>query len=197
MYLSLIMTNILVDCNKAILMMTELLKVIFLAWLIIIISACSDEYPPKGRMPPVLGLGENAPDFDFIDLTVSNQQPKKLSLLKGKVIYLDFWASWCKPCLISMPLLNQLYAELKDSGFEIIAVNLDEKSEIANQFLLDNPVNYTVVRSIYEPITKLYQINGLPTAYIIDRQGVLRFVHQGFKKEDIDELRKQLILLLN
>ena len=58
-------------------------------------------------------------------------------------------------------------------------------------------MNYTVVRSIYEPITKLYQINGLPTAYIIDRQGVLRFVHQGFKKEDIDELRKQLILLLN
>ena len=151
-------------------------------------------------MPPVLSLNEMAPDFIFQPLLESGTELKlsadKLSLYQGKVIYLDFWASWCKPCLKSMPLLNQMRNELKADGFEVIAVNLDNNPENGRTFLELKPVDYPVVHGDTDFIFQLYQINGLPTSYLIDQQGKLRFAHQGFKVEDIDTIRQQVILLL-
>lgn len=109
----------------------------------------------------------------------------KLSQYKGKVVYIDFWASWCRPCLVSMPLLNKLRNKYKDDGFEIIAINLDEDPEQAIQFMNAMTIDYPVVSDISGAVAKQYNVNGLPSAYIIGGNGVVKLTHKGFKKSDI------------
>jgi len=164
--------------------------------LFFLVTACTDDNQPVGRMPSVLTMDETAPDFVFQSLMDSQQIKQKLSMHVGKVIYLDFWASWCKPCLKSMPELNLIRADLKDNGFEVIAVNLDLDPENGKKFIVNYPVDYPVVRASNENIHSLYQISGLPTAYIIDRQGILRYAHQGFNEKDIKLIKKQVFSLL-
>jgi twitching motility two-component system response regulator PilG len=96
------------------------LKIITLICLFTSLASCSEEVPPVGKMPPIMKLGEKAPDFAFQSLLDPSNIEQKLSQYQGKVIYLDFWASWCKPCLKSMPLLNELRTELAKEGFEVI-----------------------------------------------------------------------------
>lgn len=169
--------------------------------LFLFVGGCDLVDVPVGKMPPVLTMGEPAPDFEFYPLAAPGldlgNKRDKLSALQGRVIYLDFWASWCVPCLKSMPQLNQLSSELSGSGFEVIAVNLDENPENGIAFVQEHPVDYPVVRADDEDISGLYQLNGLPTSYLIDRQGVLRYAHQGFKDQDLPIIRKHIVALLN
>lgn len=172
-----------------------LLKIV-LALGVIFTAACSDVEPPVGKMPPTLAVGELAPEFVFQSLMQSDKINEKLSDYRGKVVYLDFWASWCKPCLKSMPLLNQMRGELEAFGFEVLAINLDNDLQNAKAFIEKYPVDYPVVHTKDIGIYKLYQINVLPTSYIIDRQGILRYAHQGFKESDMKKIRQQVTLLL-
>jgi len=177
-------------------MLAELIKIITLVSLLIFIAACSDEQPPVGRMRPVLNLDEPVPDFEFKTLVDPAEQPVKLSSYQGKVIYLDFWASWCKACLKSMPYFNQIREHLHSSGFEVLAVNLDDVIDNGKKFIEEHPVSYPVIRAVNEDISHIYQLNGLPTGFLIDRDGILRHVHQGFNKKDMQDIKKQIILLL-
>jgi len=181
-------------------MKLNLSKLIVSLYLLIFIFSCTEQSTPVGKMPPVLKMNQMAPDFIFQTMKDSMTNPelntKRLSQLQGKVIYLDFWASWCKPCLKSMPLLNQMRANLIDEEFEVIAINLDNKPELGIKFVQQNPVDYPVVRAEDDTIFQLYQINGLPTSYLLDKEGVLRYVHQGFKEKDMDKIRQQVMLLL-
>jgi len=119
-----------------------------------------------------------------------------LESLRGKVVYLDFWASWCGPCRVSFPQLEQLRHELGPDGFEVLAINVDEEEADARQFLADVPVSYPVVRDGEGITPQTYGILGMPTGYLIDRQGVVREIHQGFRKSDGDKLRTAIIALL-
>ncbi|WP_426359719.1 TlpA family protein disulfide reductase [Pseudocolwellia sp. HL-MZ19] len=110
----------------------------------------------------------------------------RLSDYKGKVLYIDFWASWCGPCVVSMPLLNDLRNTHKDAGFEVIAINLDEDLLLAAQFIKQVNIDYPVVSDIHGIVGKQYKVNGLPTAYIIDANGKVQLIHKGFKKSDIN-----------
>jgi len=121
----------------------------------------------------------------------------KSSKYRGKIIYLDFWASWCKPCLTSMPLLNELRNELLDQGFEVVAVNLDNDVSNGQKFVTDHPVDYPIIIAEDNNISFLYQIKGSPTAYLIDRDGILKYVHQGFNVKDIDKIKDHVLELLN
>ncbi|RLA03947.1 MAG: TlpA family protein disulfide reductase [Gammaproteobacteria bacterium] len=176
-----------------------ILRVITAFGLLVVMGSCSDGKPPTGRMPPVLTLGKAAPDFAFQMIQDGEFNPEhatdSLNNYKGKVVYLDFWASWCKPCLKSMPLLNDLRAELGRDDFEVIAVNLDINASLGQEFLADHPVDYLVVRTD-DSINELYKIKGLPTSYFIDKDGILRYAHQGFKVEDMKKIRQQLMSLL-
>jgi len=180
---------------------SSMIKSIIIVSMLVFIVGCDSVDVPVGRMPPVLALGERAPDFDYYPLVESelnaDKKSEKLTSQFGKVIYLDFWASWCLPCIKSMPLLNQLRSELGYSGFEMIAVNLDDVLEKGIDFLQEHTVAYPVVRAADENISELYQLNGLPTSYLIDRQGVLRYAHQGFKEQDMPQIRQQVLALLN
>jgi len=124
---------------------------------------------------------------DHVHGHLPESSPKlRLSDYKGKVLYVDFWASWCGPCVVSMPLLNDLRNKYKDVGFEVIAINLDEDVLLAAKFLKQVNIDYPVVSDIHGIVAKQYKVNGLPTAYIIDAKGTIQLVHKGFKKSDIN-----------
>ena len=134
-----------------------------------------------------------APEF-----AISNVQlPNKLSDLKGQVVYLDFWASWCKPCRKSFPWMNQMQQKYAAQGLQIIAVNLDTEEALAKAFLDKVPAEIPI---IYDPegnIASDYQLLGMPSSYLIDKNGKIRFAHKGFFTRTQPLYEQELILLLN
>lgn len=141
-----------------------------------------------------LEVGDKVPDFRLPLLTQQGQAG--LSSFKGKVVYVDFWASWCGPCRKSLPALNTLRKELKGKGFEVVAINLDEDVKDARAFLKEFPVAYPTLYDGTGKTPELFGVRGMPTSYLIDRQGKLQAVHQGFKPSDITGIRAQVISLL-
>jgi thiol-disulfide isomerase/thioredoxin len=139
-------------------------------------------------------VGQVAPAVSLPDLKGSGQI--SLAELRGKVVYLDFWASWCGPCRVSFPQLEQLRVELGPDQFEVLAINVDEVESDALQFLLEMPVTYPVVRDAEGVTPKAYGILGMPTGYLIDREGVVRDIHQGYRKSDGADLRAAIVKLL-
>lgn len=114
---------------------------------------------------------------------------------RGKVLYLDFWASWCGPCRVSLPAMDELYREFKAAGFEVVAVNVDKRAADASRFLKQHPVSYYVVTDDGS-LPRSFGVKGMPTAYLIDRKGRVRRVHEGFRPGDEQRLRKQIQQLL-
>jgi thiol-disulfide isomerase/thioredoxin len=138
--------------------------------------------------------GKPAPQF--ILPTLQQGQPVALKDKLGKVIYLDFWASWCAPCRTSFPLLNKLNEKLKAQNFEVIAINLDEDKTKAEKFINDIPVGFTVLHDGKGEWADQYVIESMPTSFIIDKQGVVQHVHHGFTATDIEGLEKKIAELL-
>lgn len=115
---------------------------------------------------------------------------------KGDVIYLDFWASWCGPCRKSFPWMNDMQNKYQQQGFTVISINLDAEHQLAQKFLKENPALFTV---IYDPkgvTAKQYKVKGMPTSYLIGRDGQIKKAHTGFftKKISIyeDEIKQLL-----
>ncbi|KJV06180.1 TlpA family protein disulfide reductase [Methylocucumis oryzae] len=135
-------------------------------------------------------IGANAPLFTLPDL--AQAQPVTLKNYTGKVVYLDFWASWCAPCRVSFPLLEELHKKLKSQGFEVVAVNLDETKDKAQQFLRDFPVGFTVLHDASGEWADKYTIESMPTSFIIDKHGVVRYIHHGFTSDDIKTIEAQV-----
>lgn len=145
-------------------------------------SARADEPAPAFRLP-----------------LLDNSAELSLQEQRGKVIYLDFWASWCGPCRTSLPLLNTLRTELRQQGvtdFEILAINLDDDAADGLAFLQEFPVAYPTLHDASGNIAQAYDLRGMPTSYLIDRQGRLRGTHQGFKPADMDGIRSAIEQLL-
>ncbi len=139
-------------------------------------------------------MGQAAPAVQLPQLSSAGEV--SLESLRGKVVYLDFWASWCGPCRISFPQLEQLRNELGPDGFEVLAINVDEVEADARRFLSEVPVSYLVVRDSEGITPGTYGILGMPTGYLIDRQGIVREIHQGFRKSDGAQLRAAIVELL-
>lgn len=141
-----------------------------------------------------VSVGDKAPNFKLKNLETGKVE--SLSKYRGKVVYLDFWASWCGPCRQSLPLLNGLRKDLKKSGFEVIAVNLDENLSDATDFLNQFPVTYPVLLDPKGIVPSHYKLPGMPTSYLLDRKGRIQKIHVGFKEDDINDIRKSAIQLL-
>ena len=115
---------------------------------------------------------------------------------KGKVVYLDFWASWCPPCRESFPFMNELQRDFGDKGLQIIAVSVDKAAEDARDFIARYPPQFTVALDTKWACASAYLLPGMPTSYLIDRRGVVRAVHIGFRGGDKAERRQQIVDLL-
>ena len=155
---------------------------------LIILAAC----PGFGL---ALNEGMIAPGFS---LRIFDQtEVRKSSDYLGKVIYLDFWASWCGPCQISVPQLIQLQADLNSDKFEVVAINVDEEAHRARRFLARYNVNYTVLADPAGHVAAEYQLTGMPSAFIVDQQGKIVKIHTGFRQGDMDGIRSYINELLN
>ena len=141
-------------------------------------------------------VGQAAPPVSLPLLSAGGPALLGLDSLRGKVVYLDFWASWCGPCRLSFPQLEQLRQELGPRGFEVLAVNVDEVEPDALRFLEELPVSYPVVRDATGQTPRSYGVPGMPTGFLIDRAGVVRLIHQGYRKSDGASLRNAINELL-
>ncbi len=112
---------------------------------------------------------------------------------KGKVVYLDFWASWCSPCRDSFPWMNKMQAKYQEKGVVFLAVNVDRKKKDAEDFLVNNPAKFPVVFDPKGTVPKLYDVMGMPTAFLIGKDGNIRHFHIGFHETDIAEYEKHIV----
>jgi cytochrome c biogenesis protein CcmG, thiol:disulfide interchange protein DsbE len=131
-----------------------------------------------------LDAGAPSPDLNLPGL----KEAVSLAALKGKVVYVDFWASWCGPCKQSFPYMNELQSKYRAQGFEIVAVNLDAKREDADKFLGEVPAQFTVAFDAKGDSAKRFEVKGMPSSYLIGRDGKVFAAHKGFKEEDRKEL---------
>jgi cytochrome c biogenesis protein CcmG/thiol:disulfide interchange protein DsbE len=128
-------------------------------------------------------VNDKAPEFK-LDAIKNASQKVALSQWQGKVVYVDFWASWCGPCKRSFPKLEALRAKYKDKGFEVIAINMDENLEDANGFLSQFSVSFPIVRDASGAVAEQYKVKGMPSGYVIDQSGRVNYIAEGFDAED-------------
>jgi thiol-disulfide isomerase/thioredoxin len=128
---------------------------------------------------------------------MDNKQNLTLSQYKGKVLYVDFWASWCGPCAKSFPFLNEMHEQLKDQGLQIVGVNLDENIDDAKAFLAKYPASFTVAADVSKQCAKDFAVKAMPSSYLIDRKGIVHHVHLGFKPGEAQEIRLMVEKLLS
>ncbi len=120
----------------------------------------------------------------------------QLESLKGKVVYLDFWASWCKPCQKSFPWMHDIKKSYADQGFEVVAVNLDKDRSLADNFLKDVDVNFMVAFDESGKSASQYKLRGMPSSYLIGRDGKVYASHVGFREKDKKHLEQAIKSLL-
>lgn len=135
-----------------------------------------------------LEAGAPAPDLHLPGI----KDTVTLSSLKGKVVYLDFWASWCGPCKQSFPFMNELQAKYRAQGFEIVGVNLDAKRDDADRFLTDTPARFTVAFDAKGESARRFEVKSMPSSVLIGRDGRVIATHKGFKDEDRKDLEARI-----
>lgn len=116
--------------------------------------------------------------------------------LHGRVVYLDFWASWCGPCAQAFPFLNALQMEFGERGLVVVGVNVDETPADALRFLQQIPAAFAVGADPAGTCPRAFGVEAMPSSYLIDRSGVIRYVHFGFRAGDAPDLRRRVDQLL-
>ncbi len=122
--------------------------------------------------------GQVAPDFVLRSSTGENL---RLSEYRGDVVLINFWATWCGPCRQEMPLLDDLYGRYQRVGFNLLGVNIDEDSRRAMQMVQELGVNFPVLFDEHKEVSKLYEVEAMPVTILVDREGIVRHVHHGYK----------------
>lgn len=111
-----------------------------------------------------------------------------LARMTGQVVYVDFWASWCAPCRLSFPWMNELLARHQAQGLRVVAVNVDAKRADADRFLAANPARFQLAFDDQGDTPKRWDVKTMPTSALVGRDGRLLWVHRGFRDEDRKEL---------
>tara|TARA_R110002049_G_scaffold225521_1_gene397387 strand:+ start:13355 stop:13852 length:498 start_codon:yes stop_codon:yes gene_type:complete len=140
-------------------------------------------------------VGEDAPSFRARSLDGSETISK--SDLEGKVVFVDFWASWCPPCLKSLPEFENLQTSFSGrDDVVVIAINLDENVKDATDFINKINVSYKILADQSGQIPESFGVNTMPTSYVIDKSGVIRYVHNGYKTGDVSKIKNEIEKLL-
>ena len=123
-------------------------------------------------------------------------QSLSLSSLRGNVVYVDFWASWCVPCRQSMPALDAMYRRNRARGFSVVGVNKDVSTADAERFLKRVSVTFPLVRDAQDAVARAFGVKAMPSGYLVDRKGIVRKVHLGFTSETATTLETEIEALL-
>jgi peroxiredoxin len=119
-----------------------------------------------------------------------------LSDLKGQVVMVNFWATWCGPCRQEMPHLEALYQRYNSLGFTLLGVNVEEDSSGADEFFAETPVSFPILFDPENHVSELYNVVAMPSTVLIDRSGNLRFIHHGYKPGYENDYQSQIRALL-
>ncbi len=137
----------------------------------------------KALVPILLMLSQvatadhpEAPEFQLPTRNGSIQ----LADFRGKLVYVDFWASWCRPCKNSFPWMIEMKKKFRDLPFEVIAINLDKDRALAEEFIASQAINFPVAFDPQAKTAERYGVEGMPSSYLIDPQGHLRIRYTGF-----------------
>jgi thiol-disulfide isomerase/thioredoxin len=150
--------------------------------------ACA--FAPAAR---AIEAGQPAPD---IALTDAAGKIVQLASLRGKAVYLDFWASWCAPCRQSFPWMNALQEKYAAAGLVVVGVNVDQKRDAADRFLAEVPARFRIAYDGAGAAPKAYGIKAMPSSVLIDPAGKVILVHGGFRPEETGELDAKIRVTL-
>src|ERR1700728_4239129 len=150
---------------------------------------------PLARAMPAASVAAGAPPAAFQSPAAAGD-PVSLAGLKGQVVLINFWASWCGPCRQEMPILDQMYRKYKAAGFTLLGVNVEPKSGDALTFLKATPVSFPILFDTQSKVSTLYEVSGMPSTVIVDRKGNVRYVHHGYKPGDESQYLDQIRSLM-
>lgn len=171
-------------------------RAVLLAAALAATSACGGaaQRAPNSAKDEASFVGQQAPDTEFAALRGNGNL--SLSSLRGKVVLLDFWASWCAPCQEELPLLDDMAARLKSKDIEIVGLSIDESQADAEQFLTrKSSWSLTLGQDAEQKIASQFKPPKMPTSYVIDRKGVVRQMNAGFERADLEKIEAQLLEL--
>ena len=138
-------------------------------------------------------FASQAPNMEFQKLDNSKF---KLSDYKGDVLYVDFWATWCPPCRKSFPWMEEMHQRYSDLGFKVIAVSLDVKRAVIDQFLAEVKTSFIIAHDKSGESATQFKVQGMPSSFLIDRKGNIYLAHQGFKSSDKSKLEAEIKKLI-
>ena len=164
--------------------------------LVLSVHAAWDDQPQLGHSVTPLPKPVPAPDFTLADM---DDEMHSFKDLRGKVVLLNFWATWCPPCRREMPSMERLYQKLNGEDFTVIAVNQMESGDhvFAYTGQLEVDPTFTILFDRDSRVSNSYRVNGLPTTYLIDKQGNIRFRAIGGREFDHPDVEKQILQLMN
>lgn len=128
-----------------------------------------------------VGLETSAPDFTLETLDGPNL---RLEEYRGQVVLLNFWASWCGPCRQEMPVLDRLHQRYEDTGFAVLGVNVEGERAPAQKIVDKTNVTFPVLIDAKQKVSEMYDLEAMPSTVVIDRDGVVRYIHRGYKPGD-------------
>ncbi len=134
-------------------------------------------------------VAEPAPDFT---LKSDSGENFRLAEQRGKVVMINFWASWCAPCRQEMPLLNELYQRYERAGFTLFGVNVEQNPDAAKKFLDTVGVSFPILYDSETTVSRAYNVNAMPTTVMVDRDGKVRYVNRGYRPGDEEKYRDQI-----
>jgi len=158
-------------------------------WLFTLVAFAA---PPQQTLTPVEKL-PLAPNFELKDIDDTSY---RLSKARGKVVIINFWATWCPPCRKEMPSMQRAWEQLKDEGVEMWAINVGESDDEIFQFSADYPVDFPLLLDLDSSVTDQWPVIGLPSTFIVDTEGRIAYRAIGGREWDAPELLEQIRTLL-
>ena len=137
-----------------------------------------------------------ADNANIIEITDQDFEYDVIKQSYDTPIVVDFWASWCPPCLKSLPVLDEFQKEFEDQGFQVLAINVDKDVAAAREFFAERGASYPSLSDPKGRLPRQFGLETMPTSYLIDREGRVHWIHEGFKKKDVETIRTEIKALL-